>query len=156
MDGDGFGTTVREREAERERGGLGGESGVERMSDKALKVIYAASQYVKPGQGPKVNLYREIFMGTAIGLVGGIAWKVRAGWGARAVVFLLGSALGNAVCVCGGGKGGEREWPRRTSLLVFMSAFDPRMKCVAEFLAANVSPVPRVPECDLFLYPTTL
>ena len=35
-----------------------------------------------------MNLYREIFMGTAIGLVGGIAWKVRrrtgGGWTKRA------------------------------------------------------------------------
>ena len=107
MDGDGEGTTVGKKEAEREREGLGGESGVERMSDKALKVIYAASQYVKPGQGPKVNLYREIFMGTAIGLVGGIAWKVRVGRGARAVVFLARlSSRERCVCVC---REGERE-----------------------------------------------
>ena len=82
---------------EREREGLGGESGVERMSDKALKVIYAASQYVKPGQGPKVNLYREIFMGTAIGLVGGIAWKVRAGRAGCGVFARLSS---RERCVC--------------------------------------------------------
>lgn len=48
------------------------------MSDKskALKVIYAASQYVAPGQGPKVSLYREIFMGLGLGLIGGVTWKV--------------------------------------------------------------------------------
>ena len=48
------------------------------MADKskALKVIYAASQYVAPGQGPKVSLYREIFTGLGLGLIGGVAWKV--------------------------------------------------------------------------------
>ena len=49
------------------------------MADKpkaALQVIYAASQYIAPGTGPKISLTKEIITGMALGLVGGVAWKV--------------------------------------------------------------------------------
>ena len=48
-----------------------------KTSKTALQVIYAASQYIKPGSGPKISLTKEIMTGLVLGLAGGVAWKVK-------------------------------------------------------------------------------